>query len=103
VIGKCQGIKLNVQTAEYNGQQMRFLEVPSNGLLLNTKDVCRVLGITERPDGTELNRPSLDLASAVGVAAARDEDFALWLNERFGQYNPQALDRPNVDDDWNFK
>jgi prophage antirepressor-like protein len=93
---------LNVQIAEYNGQQIRFLEGPGNEVLLNTKDVCRVLDITERPDRTDLSQPSLDLASAIGVAAARDEDFALWLDERFVQYNPQALVRPNLDDDWNF-
>jgi hypothetical protein len=97
VIGRCQGIELNV------GRQIRFLELPPNGLLLNTKDVCRVLGITERPDGTELSQPSLDLASAIGIAAGRDEDFALWLNERFVQYNPQSLVRPNLDDDWTFR
>jgi hypothetical protein len=91
------------QTAEYNGQQIRFLAGPDNALLLNTKDVCGVLGITERPDGTELSQPSLDLASAIGVAAARDEDFALCLHERFARYNPQALDHPNLDDDWTFK
>lgn len=94
---------MNVQIAEYNGQQIRFLEGPGNEVLLNTKDVCRVLDITERPDRTELSQPSLDLASAIGVAAARDEDFALWLDERFVPYNPQALVRPNLDDDWNFK
>ena len=99
---KCQGIELNVQTAEYNGQRIRFLEVPPNGLLLNTKDVCMVLRITERPDGTELSQPSLDLASAIGVAAGRDEDVALWLNERFARYNPQTSARPTLDDDWIF-
>ena len=94
---------MDPQTAEYNGQQIRFLEGPDNGLLLNTKDVCGVLGITERPDGTELSQPSLGLASAIGVAVARDEDFALWLDERFARYNPQALDHPNLDDDWTFR
>ena len=94
---------MDIQTAEYNGQQRRVLEGPDNGLLLNTKDVCRVLGITERPDGTELSQPSLDLASAIGIATTRDEDFALWLDERSAGYNPQAVYHPNLDDDWTFR
>ncbi len=40
-----------VSTAEYNGNWIRFLALPDNGLLLNTKDVCGVPGIASRPPG----------------------------------------------------
>ena len=91
---------MDVRTAEYNEQQIRFLELPPSGLLLNTKDVCMVLGIIERPEGDELADPSLDLTSAVLIAAGYDDAFAMWLHETFAGYDIETLVGPPLDDDW---
>jgi hypothetical protein len=97
---------MNVSTAEYNGNRIRFLALPDNGLLLNTKDVCEALGITSRPAGTELGEPCLDLAGAIGAALSDDVgdvDFVEWLQETFANYRDVTLVRPRCNDEWNFE
>lgn len=93
---------MNVSTADYNGDTIRYIELSDNGLVLNTLDVCRVLKITERPAGSELAHPSLDLASAILVAGGYDQDFMEWLLEKFGGYRQERSLRSQSDDDWNF-
>ena len=71
---------------------------------LNTEDVCSVLGNIERPEGTDLAESSLDLASAVNVALPLNEDFAMWLNERFAQYDLETLAPPPLTaEDWDIR
>jgi hypothetical protein len=41
---------------------------PENQLLLNTEDVCKVLGDVDRPEGTDLAESGLDLTSAITLA-----------------------------------
>jgi len=36
----------------------------NNDLLLETEDICKVLGITDRPEGSDLALKEMDLASA---------------------------------------
>jgi hypothetical protein len=91
---------MEVTTADYKGNPITFVKLPGNGLLLKTKDVCKVLGITDRPAGNELSQPELDLASAVNLAMSDDPDFAMWLNETFAGYNLETLVRSKWDDDW---
>lgn len=93
---------MNVQQKEFRHRVIRYLELPDNDLLLNTKDVLAVLGITDRPQGSALAEPCLDLVSAVTVAAGNNNDFAMWLNESFASYNVETLVHPNCDDEWNF-
>lgn len=93
---------MTVQTVNYKTSKIRFLTLPDNGLLLNTRDICSALGITDRPAGTDLSQPCLDLASAVNIAAAYDPDFAMWLNKTFASYNLQQVVRPLCNDDWKF-
>lgn len=88
-----------VHISNYKGIKIRFVSLPNNGLLLNTKDVCSVLKINNRPAGSVLSGPCIDLAGAINVAAS-DTDFGMWLNETFANYNPQTLVHPQCDDDW---
>ena len=90
---------MNVNTKQYRQYALRYLELPDNGLLLNTKDVLDILGIDECPKGGELSQPCLDLASAVMLASSSDVNFAMWLNEAFFVYNPETLVRSICDDD----
>jgi hypothetical protein len=90
-------------TANYDGKQISFLKLPDNDLLLRTKDICRILGILDRPDDSALGQPCLDLASAANLALASDPEFAMWLNETFAGYNLETLVHPRCDDDWNFE
>ncbi len=71
--------------------------------MLNTEDVCNVLDNVERPEGTDLDAPSLDLTSAVTLALQNnDEDLGMWLNERFAQYDQETPVRPRLTtEDWN--
>lgn len=96
---------MNISTAEYEGNRIRFLALPDGGLLLNTKDVCAVLGISDRQAGTELGEPCLDLVSAIRAALSEDVsdvDFVEWLQDTFMQYRDETLLHPRVDDEWNF-
>jgi prophage antirepressor-like protein len=91
---------MTFQAIDYKTSKIRFITLPDNGLLLNTRDICSALGITDRPAGSDLSQPSLDLASAVIVAASLDSDFAMWLNESFTNYNSQQLVHPHCDELW---
>lgn len=93
---------MNVKNAQYKEHTIRYLELPDNELLLNTKDVLTVLGISERQQGSDLAESCLDLTSAVTAAARNSDDFVMWLNETFSGYNLQTLLRPKYDDEWNF-
>jgi len=93
---------MNVQQKEFRNSTIRYLELPDKDLLLNTKDVLAVLGITDRPQGSDLAGSCLDLASAVNVAIGNNDDFAIWLIGSFAGYNQVTLLRPNCEDEWNF-
>ena len=93
---------MNVQKKEFRNSTIRYLELPDNDLLLNTKDVLAVLAITDRPQGGNLAEPCLDLASAVNVASGNNNDFAMWLNKSFAEYNLETSVHPNCEDEWNF-
>ncbi len=92
---------MEVMTYEYNGKPVTYMKLSGNDLLLKTTDVCGILGITDRPAGTELSQPSLNLVSAIRIADSHNTDFSMWLMESFGRYNVETLVHPNVDDDWN--
>lgn len=83
--------------ADFNGTNIRYVSFGKDGndLLLNTEDVCRVLGITERPEGTDLGLKDMDLASA-GVYAMKYDNvkFFEWLQEEFAGYSLEVLLRP---------
>lgn len=76
-------------STEYEGQRIRFLEIPPDGLLLNTEDVLAIVG-EEGEEGTDLGQPSLDLASATRLAFAYDEKFGEWLIDTFGGYSSET-------------
>lgn len=85
------------KTAKFNGTIIRYVTFGKDGndLLLNTEDVCGVLGITERPEGTDLALKDMDLASAGVYAVSYDNsNFFEWLQEEFTGYNLEVLLRP---------
>jgi hypothetical protein len=57
---------------------------------------CKVLGINERPEGTDLAQKDMDLASG-GVYALKCENvkFFEWLQEEFAGYSLEVLVRPS--------
>lgn len=79
---------------------MRFLRLPDNGLLINTKDFCSILDIQNRPSGTDIGASSLDLASAIRIGYGYDQDFGEWLRQNFDGCNPQTLVQAGLDDEW---
>jgi hypothetical protein len=93
---------MRVLQKTYRNNTIRYLELPENGLLLNTRDVLVILGVADRPQGTALAEPCLDLTSAEMVALESDLDFAEWLMREFGGYNRETGVLPNCTDDWNF-
>ena len=86
------------KTATFNGTIIRYVTFGKDGndLLLNTEDICRVLGITDRPEGTDLALKDMDLQSA-GVYALRydNDEFFEWLQEEFAGYSLEVLLRPH--------
>ena len=93
---------IGIFVANYAGESISCLRLPDNDLLLKTQDVCRILGISNRPAGSALDQPCLDLASAINLASP-DDQFAMWLTETFAGYNPETLVHPQCDDDWNIE
>lgn len=91
---------LKVITTSFKGQQLRVIEVPADGLLLNTVDVCSILRIKERPSGTDIGASSVDPVTATNLACGRSDEFGEWLIETFDGYSLQTLVRPICDDSW---
>ena len=85
---------------EYKGKTIRTLELPDGGILFNTKNICSILDIKERFEGHKLSEPCLDLVSVVNTAKSCNEEFAMWLIEKFASYNNETLIRPKCNDDW---
>jgi hypothetical protein len=54
-----------VLTAYFNDHPIKYFIMPDKGLLINTSDYCRVMGIVDRPSGHVLGEPCLDIVSAV--------------------------------------
>jgi hypothetical protein len=91
---------MQVFVANFNNNPIRYIKLPDNGLLINTKDYCLIAGITERPSGHVLAQPCLDIVSAINFSGSAD--FAIWLNETFVGYNIETLVHPTCNDEWNF-
>ena len=94
---------MRVQQKTYRNNTIRYLELPKNDLLLNTKDVLAILGVADRSQGSALAESCLDLASAEMVALESDLDFAEWLMREFGGYNRETGVHPDCTDDWIFE
>ncbi len=94
---------MKVTNYNYKGKPIRVLtELLDKGILFNTKDICTILNIKERPSGSDLSSSCLDLASAVNIVGSYNKDFAIWLNETFIEYNINTLVHPKCNDDWDF-
>jgi len=91
----------------YKDQKIRFIILPDNGVLLNTSDICKVIGVEKQERYGELTEPEIDKASAViaTLAVGNDEalDFVDWLVETFINFNDGTLVRPSGNDLWNFE
>jgi hypothetical protein len=97
---------VNVETAKYKQDTIRYTIVSDNGILLNTKDVCRVLGIDERASGGVFCEPCMDIAGVIKAALTEGKDdveFVDWLEANFVGYEMRTPIRPNCDDDWKLK
>lgn len=93
---------MKVRQKSYQKNTIRYLELPENDLLLNTKDVLAALGVADRPQGSVLAEPCIDLASAMTAALGTDAALAEWLIEEFGGYKKETLVHPQCGDDWIF-
>ena len=89
---------MQVLAANFNGYPIRYIALPENGLLINTKDYCRIASIADRPSGDVLAEPCIDLTSAVSFAG--NTDFAMWLIGTFARYDLETLIHPICDDEW---
>lgn len=95
-------------STDYNGKTIKYIAFPDKEVLLNTQDVCKVLGIKERPGGTILGETSIDIGEATINALSKDInniDFAEWLQETFIGYKMAGMQSTLVksyDKEWNF-
>lgn len=93
-------LRMRMFTAHFSGHEIRVLDLAPHGLLLNTVDVCSILGIPDRQPGTDLGQPCLDLVTATNLAIGRNQDFVEWLIETFDGHPVETMVRPICDDDW---
>ncbi len=94
---------MNVETAKYKQDTIRYTIVADNGILLNTGDVRRVLGINGRPADGKFCEPCIDIAGVIEAALSNGKDdieFVDWLEANFVGYEIRTPIRPNCDDDW---
>ncbi len=73
---------------------------------MNTADICRALGITVRPPGSDLSAPCMDIKSVIKAALAEGKnemEFVERLEKKFTGYEMQTPIRPNCDDNWKLK
>ena len=89
---------MKVLGKKYRDETLRYLERSQGGLLLNTKDMCRIAGIEVRDD--VLAKPCIDLGTAIISAAFRNMDFGIWMAETFAAYNDRTPIDVSCDDDW---
>ena len=55
---------MSMEKYVYAGKPIKTFKFSNNGIYLNTKDLCNILDIKERPKGSVLSIPCLDLAGA---------------------------------------
>ena len=82
------------KTADFNGTTIRYITFGNDGndLLLNTEDVCKVLGITEHREGTDMALQDMDLGQRGVYAVKYDNvEFFEWLQEEFAGYSLEVL------------
>jgi hypothetical protein len=89
---------MRVLTKKYKGEMLRYLERSQHGLLLNTKDVCRIAGIEVRDD--VLANSCIDLGTAIIASAFRNMDFGIWMAETFAACDDNTPIDVACDDDW---
>lgn len=100
---------MNVQKADYKEIIIRYTVVSDNGILLNTADVCAVLGVTTRGGeaaGGIFSEPCMDVAGVIQASFTEgkdDAEFVDWLEETFVGYELRTPICPNCDDDWKLK
>jgi len=80
---------METHSLEYKGKQLRYYTSDDNELLLDTKDLCHILSLTDRELGTELAAPYINYSSALMDTCDKDAEFAAWLRSeleslRFG-------------------
>lgn len=89
-----------IETAQFQGNDLRYMKNPDNSILFNTMDLLRIIGVSERPAGSYLSMPCLDLVAAIGTAYDHNEDLAEWFTSTFSSYEATTSVIPDTDDDW---
>lgn len=84
---------------DFQGTSLRVLASPER-LLFNSKDICAVLHIWNRPEGSAEGADCMDLTTAVNLAISCESPLVEWLLERFGGYPSQTHVHPRTDGEW---
>lgn len=87
----------------YDEKPIRTFKFPDNGIWFNTKDICNILNIKERPEGSTLSLPCLDLAGVmIEAIKSKNIDFVEWLIIKFSKYKLETpiIINSNLNDDW---
>ena len=85
---------------QYNEKTLWTMESPDRDLLFKSKDICNILGIQKPFTDPELSEPCLDLTSAFNISKSYNEEFAMWLLEKFVSYKKETLIPPKCNYDW---
>lgn len=74
---------MQLSVEKFGGEEIRYLKLDNGGVLLNSKDLCSILSITDRSTTPELLPPCINLTHAIQHAARINIDFALWIRDTF--------------------
>lgn len=97
---------MNVLTEEFQGKTLRYAIVSDDGILFNTRDVCRILRILRRPPAGVLSHSCLNTAGVIEAAFAGGKNnlpFVDWIEKKFIGYDIQTPISLNCDSDWKLK
>lgn len=95
---------MQVHTAQYAGQTIRYSIILENGILFNTLDVCRILRIPRRPLSTILYSSCLNMVGIIKMALTdgRNEmELVEWLENNFIGYEIETPVIIECDEEWN--
>ena len=89
-----------IETAQFQGNDIRYIKNSDNSILFNTMDLLRIIGVNERPDGSYLAKPCLDLVAAIGTSFDHNDELAEWFASTFTGCEATTSDMPDTDDEW---
>jgi len=92
-----------IEKYKYDEKTIKTFKFSDGGILFNTIDLCIILNIKDRPEGSILSNPCIDLAgAALEALGSNNIDFAEWLIIKFSKYKLETpiIINSKLNDNW---